>query len=197
MMEFVLARIDLVLDPGPPPAIVTQAVFQSQNVGDTHVQGFEGSLMGQGKLGPGSLSLLAGYTFVDPKYKEFTNKIDEGSSVDYNVLKYRFKHMVKADAEYQWKGASLGLSVQHNSHMEAIDAIFEVEFVEPFKGVKNFRATHNNGFTLIDVRAAYQITPALKASFIVGNLLNEEYTLRPALLEAPRNFTLRLDLKLR
>jgi iron complex outermembrane receptor protein len=197
MMEFVLADLQFVLDPGPPPAFVPSAFFQSQNIGDTRVEGYEISLLGQGDALGGTLTVLAGYTHINPKYKEFTNRIDETSSVDYNVLKYRFRDMVKADVEYGYKKMAIGASLQYNSHMEAIDAIFEVNLVEPFGGVYNFRQTHNKGFYLFDLRASYKITKALKASFVVGNVLNEEYSLRPALLEAPRNFTLRLDYKIR
>ena len=79
--------------------------------------------------------------------------------------------------------------------MEAIDAIFEVEIIEPFKAVKHFRQTHG-AFTVVDLRSSYQLTKHLRASVLCGNLLNEEYSLRPALLEGPRNFTLRLDWKI-
>ncbi|HNM27856.1 MAG TPA: TonB-dependent receptor, partial [Saprospiraceae bacterium] len=123
MMEFVLAELTFSIDPGPPPALVPLASFESQNVGDTKVKGFECSVTGQGKLGGGTLSLLTGYTWTEPKYKEFTNRIDEGSSVDYNVLKYRFRNSFKLDAEYAWKKFTFGSSVNYNSKMEAIDAI--------------------------------------------------------------------------
>ncbi len=197
MIEFILARLDLAFNPGPPPRLEPLATFQSQNVGDTRITGVEVSLIGQGRVGAGTLSLLSGYTYSKPIYREFTPAIDQGSSTDYNVLKYRTRHQIKWDSEYQYKKFFAGLSVQHNSNMEAIDAIFELEIVEPFKGVKNFRINNNRGFTLVDLRVAYQIMPQLKASFLVGNVLNQEYSLRPALLEAPRNFTLRLDYKIR
>ncbi len=195
MMEFVLAELTFGFDPGPPPALVPLASFESQNVGDTRVKGAEVSLTGQGKLGGGTLSVLTGYTWIEPKYKEFTNRIDEGSSVDYNVLKYRYRRSFKWDAEYSWKKWTFGSAVNYNSKMEAIDAIFEVEIIEPFKGVKHFRQSHG-AFTVVDLRASYQITKQLKASVLCGNLLNEEYSVRPALLEGPRNYSLRLDVKI-
>lgn len=191
MMEFVLAQLGF----GPPPTFTPQASFESQNVGDTRVKGMEVSVAGQGTLGQGQLYLLTGYTWIEPRYQEFTMPIDQGSSVDYNVLKYRYSHVFKWDAEYAWKRLTFGTAANYNSRMEAIDAIFEAEIVEPFKGVKNFRKTHG-GFTVVDVRAAYQLTNHLKASILCGNLFNEEYSVRPALLEGPRNYTLRLDWKI-
>jgi iron complex outermembrane receptor protein len=101
--------------------------------------------------------------------------------------------MIKVDAEYAWKALALGASYQYNSHMQAIDAIFE----SGLPGVKDFRQRNNNGFSLVDLRASWQLNKTMKVSFIASNLFNVAYTLRPALLEAPRNYTLRLDWKIR
>ncbi|MDX2134892.1 MAG: TonB-dependent receptor [Saprospiraceae bacterium] len=193
MMEFVLADFVPRFDPGPPPTLTADIYFESQNIGDTRITGFETSLVGQGPLGPGSLYLLAGFTYVDPRYQEFGERENETSSADYNVLKYRFRQMVKFDGEYVWKRWSGGLSVQYNSYMEAIDAIFELEIIEPFAGVKRFREENNHGFTLLDFRAAYRFNERWKLSLLCNNLLNTEYMLRPALLEAPRSYALRID----
>ncbi len=193
MMEFVLDTAFLRIDPGPPPMFNFVAQFQSQNQGDTRIQGFEVSVLGQGELGPGQLSLLAGYTHIDPKYKNFSRTNNYGSSDTNNILKYRFRDMVKVDMEYAWEGVALGVSYQYNSHMQAIDAVFE----SGLPGVRSFRERNNKGFSLVDLRTSYQLTKTLKLSFIASNLLNVAYTLRPALLEAPRNYTLRLDLKIR
>jgi iron complex outermembrane receptor protein len=198
MMEFVLSEqlSKIVINPGPPPTVGFQAVFQSQNIGDTRIEGYEGSITGQGPVGRGNLAILAGYTYVYPRYKEFGKEENRSSSADYNVLKYRYRSMVKWDSEYTIGRLSTGISVQYNSFMEAIDAIFEVETEPSFAAVKRFRQEHNNGFTVLDVRASYQITPQLKINGICGNLLNQEYSYRPALLEGPRNYTVRLDWKI-
>jgi outer membrane receptor protein involved in Fe transport len=185
MMEFVLAGFSSDF----------KAVFQSQNQGDTRVEGFEISVLGQGKLGPGQLSLLAGFTKTDPQYKIFNyaNNVFWGSSdTSKNVLKYRFRNSFKWDSEYELKGAALGVSVQYNSYMEAIDNLFE----QALPGVKSFRQKNNKGFTILDLRASYKLSKSLKVSGICGNVLNEFYAVRPALLEAPRNYTLRLEWKI-
>jgi len=192
MMEFVLDSIYFDLTP-PKPGLVAR--FQSQNTGDTRIEGWEISVVGQGKLGPGTLSLMTGFTSINPQYKSFNDSLRINvykASDSANVLKYRFRNTFKFDAEYNLKKFSSGLSVQYNSHMQSIDAIFEYGL----PGVNNFRRTHNNGSTLVDLRASYKLSKALKISAICGNLLNEEYTVRPALLEAPRNYTLRLDWKI-
>ncbi len=185
MMEFTLDRISFF------PTL--NAEFKSKNVGDTRITGWEVSVMGQGAIGNGTLYLLTGYTSVDPVYKlqdgETFDQGKYGSSSSKNVLKYRYRKSFKFDGEYEWKGTSGGVSVQYNSFMEAVDAIFEIGI----PGVGRFRQNYNKGFTLVDLRLSQKIGKHLKISALCGNLFNEIYSVRPALLEGPRNYTLRLD----
>ncbi|MEZ4961563.1 MAG: TonB-dependent receptor [Saprospiraceae bacterium] len=206
MMEF-----SLVLDQG--------IAFQSQNIGDTRIKGFEVGVQGFGKLFGLPTTILAGYTFIDPKFKEFgwdlpddsrgrTNAIN--SSICYqdddpdkekciNVLKYRYRHTLKFDVETNINKLSIGLVANYNSFMENIDALFETPLLTNPNGedigLKEWRQAHNSGDVAFSARAGYQITKEIKASFIVNNLLNREYSTRPGTLESPRNFTLRLDFK--
>jgi iron complex outermembrane receptor protein len=206
MMEFVLADLQFKFDPGPPPGLKTVAAFESQNSGDTRITGYELSVMGQGKLGPGTLALLTGFTSINPRYKVFQkDSINYGTSdTSQNVLKYRFDKMFKLDAEYSVKKFSLGVSWQYNSFMRAVDGLFvgiikgvplPENLVPEFYAVRRFRETHRE-FNVVDLRASYQISKSVKISALCGNVLNEEYAYRPALLEAPRNYTLRLDWKI-
>ena len=165
------------------------AAFQSQNVGNTRIKGFEMSVAGTGKIGEVTPSLLIGYTYIDPKYKEFTPEVDANSSVNYNVLKYRFKHNFKLDIEFTYKKLSLGAALLSNSNMEAIDRLIEI-FVPR---VKEFRDAHTKGFKTLDIRLAFKPIEKLKLSVIGANILNEEYSYRPGLLEAPRNVSVRVD----
>ncbi|MEO1410611.1 MAG: hypothetical protein AAFW73_12070 [Bacteroidota bacterium] len=45
------------------------------------------------------------------------------------------------------------------------------------------------------MRLGYDIREGLRVTLLGKNLFNEEYTLRPGLLEAPINGTLRVDWK--
>lgn len=197
MMEFVLAGLSFFPTLG--------ASFESQNSGDTRVKGYEISIVGQGQIGKGTLSLLTGYTSIDPKYKNFNDslRLVYGTSEKENVLKYRYNNVFKFDAEYAIGRFTLGSGIQYNSHMKAVDGIFEAKFGDlqldqpaEFVAVRNFRASHNHGFTVLDFRTSYKLTDALKVSLLCGNALNEEYAVRPALLDAPRNYTVRLDWKI-
>jgi iron complex outermembrane receptor protein len=165
--------------------------FQSQNIGNTRISGIEASIAGQGKVGNVSLSMLGGYTFIDPRYRVFGAQERKDISVDYNILKYRFRNSFKIDAEAVLKGLGLGYSLNYNSNVEAIDKVFESQI----PGVKSFREKYNKGALVMDFRASYSFLKYYKLSFLIKNATNVLYTLRPALPEAPRNINVRLDVK--
>lgn len=181
MMEFLVS---------PDVAAKTGAFgFQSLNVGNTRINGFEISVAGQGRVGNITPSLLIGYTYIDPKFRNFTPRDTIVSTANYNVLKYRFRHNFKFDGEITHAKFSVGAAVLYNSNMESIDRIFDLAI----KGVNAFRTQHNKGFTTVDIRAAYKFTPKIKMSVIGANIFNEEYAYRPGLVEAPRNVQARVD----
>jgi len=166
--------------------------FQATNIGNTVIKGFDTSIQGQGQLFGVPTNIIAGYTYINPQYQEFTDSERRGSSVEYNVLKYRFKHTFKIDVESDFDKLNVGVALFRNSHMEAIDAIFE-SLVVP--GLREYRAANNNGYTLINARVGYQFNEHLKLGFLVNNLTNMEYTKRPGLLEPTRLWTMRVDYK--
>lgn len=180
----------------------TGSGFQSINIGDTNIKGIEASIAGKGKLGSIPFQLLTGYTYIDPKFDEFNADADitdtstaamnaQNSSSDENILKYRFKHTFKFDGELQFGKFKVGTETTFTSSISAVDALFNV-FIP---GLKQFREENQNGYWYHNFRLAYQHNEHLKASFILGNAFNKEYVIRPAILEAPRNMTLRLDYK--
>ena len=164
--------------------------FWVQNVGDTRITGIEASVAGQGRIGKVEANVLAGYTYINPIFINFDSLTNENSSADVNVLKYRFRHTWKLDGQASYKGASLGLTLQYMSFMEAIDAYLENNF--PSMG--RFRKEFDGGTFLLGARAAYQVNKMFRVSVLGQNLLNSIYTVRPGLLEAPRSASLRLDM---
>jgi len=116
--------------------------FSSQNVGETRILGTEFTLMGTGKLwGKIPMTILAGYTFIDPRslnwddpidlYDRYGNKVNDPTVIDStsffyefvpqtyaetsssteNVLKYRNKHTFKLDIEWLMLKEKVGLGV--------------------------------------------------------------------------------------
>jgi outer membrane receptor protein involved in Fe transport len=171
--------------------------FQPINIGDTKINGFEASINGQVQIWKVPITILTGYTYIDPQYKNFeTNKdLLDNISTTQNVLKYRSKHQAKLDVEANYKFLSIGFSSQYNSHLINIDGRFEAPIggVDLFS-IKAFRSINNKGYNLRDVRASLK-WKELKLSFIAANIDNLAYTVRPGLLEAPKNYTIRLDYK--
>lgn len=164
--------------------------FWVQNVGDTRITGLETTLAGQGKIGKVKVDLLAGYTYINPVFQDFDQVAQEGSSSDKNVLKYRFRHSLKFDGQATYRGVSLGASIQYYSRMEAIDRYLEDDIMYPT--IKNFRDTHLEGTWMVSARIAYTYKAA-KLSLLFNNLLNEEFAVRPGMLQAPRNISVRAD----
>lgn len=173
--------------------------FQPQNIGNTRISGYEFSVAGQANLWGVPVTILGGYTYINPVYKNYNTSeaIRNSVSEPINVLKYRSKHQAKIDAEAKYKQFKLGISVQRVSHVINIDKAFEA--VPPVSidlfGIGQYRDFNNNGYTLLDSRISYQ-AGKLTISALFNNILNIEYTLRPALIEAPRNIGIRLDYKL-
>ena len=106
----------------------------------------------------------------------------------------------------EFKGFLLGLTAQYFSFMENVDAIF------PFilQSYNSYRASHLkkgssltdarpkfNGDFVADIRAGYHFSKdnrEFNFSFVVKNVANREYSLRPTLLEAPRTYGFRMDM---
>ncbi len=183
--------------------------FQSKNIGDTKINGFEIETNCHMDFGQHGLGLTAGYTFIDPRYLEFdligkTLPINErefapkaqqnaaNSSSDINILKYRSQHLIRMDLQYDYKAFFAGFSFQHASHVEAIDWLFQVTLF--IKGIREFREAHPNGYQIYDFRLGYRFKK-FEVQMNLANAFNEIYTIRPGLMEAPRNLSLRCAYK--
>jgi outer membrane receptor protein involved in Fe transport len=175
--------------------------FKSLNIGDTRIYGTEISFIGAGKIGNLPTTLIAGYTYINPKFQNFDSTQNALSSADYNVLKYRFRHTVKFDVETTVKKLRIGFTCNYNSFMEAVDAAF-VDPIIPaiglyiIDGVQEYRDNHNTGDYIIDMRLAYKFDNDNELALLGNNLLNREVSTRPAYMEAPRNFTIKYSVKL-
>jgi outer membrane receptor protein involved in Fe transport len=195
----------------PPDSIITGnqlawVGFQSRNIGDTKITGVDISLMAQNTSGKIKQNLMAGYTYILPVSANPDSAIMANFSGDRNILKYRYQHSAKLSYECNYKKWGIGLINTFNSKMVNIDEVFEnskptvnffgVLFEAGTKlpsTISRYRARYNKPILLSDVRLSYQINQTLKAAIIVKNVLNTEYYERPALINAPRNFTLQMS----
>jgi outer membrane receptor for ferric coprogen and ferric-rhodotorulic acid len=121
-----------------------------------------------------------------------------------NILKYRFKHMVKADLEFKlFTKFGVGASYRYYSRMQNIDKAFtEIEqlthdaspYLAEIKAVDYWK--NHDGFHVFDARVSYQMLEKQKLSLIANNLFNVDYSLRPLKIESPRTIAIQYVLTL-
>lgn len=180
---FIMQYTDMIEFNGFEPdsgTIITGLPFQAVNVEHARIMGVEVSAVANGKIFGVPLNFLIGYSYLDPKNLDY-NPADPNS---VKILKYRIQHSAKADIQTNYKGFTVGVSAFYNSFMKNID-----NKIGALKVVNDFRASHNKGDFVMDVRAGYSYKEKATFMFICKNIFNREYTLRPGLIEAPRNFT--------
>ena len=177
--------------------------FQAQNAEKARISGLDLSFNSAGQLGNVELVSLIGYTYMNPISLNSTPQyIANFSDTTTNMLKYRFKHLAKADVEATYQKISFGASMRYNSFMRNIDRVFEDDLdpsltseVYILPGLKAYRQQFNGGNLVFDARFAYLLKEQYRISFIVNNLLNAEVTSRPGDIQAPRLFMLQLQAK--
>ncbi len=175
--------------------------FKTVNIGETQISGIDLSVNAEGKIGKVLIQSIFGYTWsnpiiLNPDYvfaKDSSNvqwTFRNTRSDSTNVLKYRFKHLVKFDIQATYLNWQLGSSLRYNSYMENVDwAFVGLPFLN---GVQQGRAANKNGSFVIDTRLSYQINKYYKISLVVNNILNTEVMTRPADLRPPRWFLLQV-----
>ena len=190
--------------------------FMSWNTGGAQVTGFEAELAGKGKIGPIGITALIGHTYTlpittTPEYVYADPGVPGALPATYlntsydttgHILKFRVQHLFRSDLQFDVKKFMLGVSVRYNSHVTNIDKVF-VQLEEPAyesfnlrTGITDWMRTHRTGDTVIDVRAGYQLSDQVRIGFIVNNLTNLEYSIRPLSIEAPRTFQVQLMITL-
>tara|TARA_B100000900_G_scaffold415788_1_gene447204 strand:+ start:12731 stop:15112 length:2382 start_codon:yes stop_codon:yes gene_type:complete len=210
MMEFTFNQWG---DPATAPLLGLG--FKAVNSGNTQISGLEISINGQGKINKNlSLNILAGYTYMD-HFSLDPDKIyayagdNQGvsytnSSSDPTVLKYRYKHIAKLDAEILYKNISLAGSYRYNDFMSNIDYIFTTPLVnegipgvfDGIPGINESRENAKNGDYVIDARLGWQMNDVFRFGFVVNNVLNREYMTRPATMMSPRTFAVQCNIKI-
>ncbi|MCC6838746.1 MAG: TonB-dependent receptor [Flavobacteriales bacterium] len=195
------------------PANLLGFGFKSINTGGARITGTEFELAGKGKWGAVELQVLMGYTHTLPisttpneAYAQTVSTTGAVQNVSYmstssntggDILKFRVQDLFRADLGLNWKRFSPGVGVRYNSHVRNIDQAFiQIEQMGQLGeiGVEQWMAEHTTGDWITDLRIGFAITGQLKASFLVYNVGNVVYAIRPMAIEAPRTFRLQLAL---
>jgi outer membrane receptor protein involved in Fe transport len=146
------------------------------------------------------------------------NHTHNSTSIDtMKILKYRFQHLANLDIELTYRKWSLGYTFRYYSYMRNIDRVlyaldsnvkedsgydsFDTGIIESrgdneFVDVKGYSiGDQHPGNYVMDGRISFQVAEWLKAAFIVNNLLNREYSLRPLKMEQPRTASIQFTVK--
>jgi iron complex outermembrane receptor protein len=161
--------------------------FLAENIGDTQIPGIEITWGTQWDVGKMKIQTLLGYTHINPTYRNFTEEIKNSGTSEINILKYRNRNSFKSGITLKIYNIELWVNQRYNSHMISIDRNFST-FIN---GIAAFRDVNNKGFNVLDARIAYK-WKHVTVGVNMNNILNATYTERPALLEAPRNVSLRI-----
>ncbi len=194
---------DLSLDPNDPYYLFKWIGFKATNAERARITGAEITLTSEGNLGRFELRTLIGYTYLNPiSLNQDSEYLATFSDTTTNILKYRFNHMFKGDAEIIYNKYSFGVSCRYTSFMKNIDAAFEQPLggqngEEILRGLKNYRTINNRGLAIVDIRVGYKVSEQVNLSLIVNNLLNTEYMSRPGAIQPPRMFMIQAMFKLK
>ena len=177
--------------------------FKAQNIGQTRIGGYEISLTGEGKIGSILLRVIGGYTYSFPVnlsinqslrttgnyLNAFLTNMGQLDSAQYyaSILTYRNRQLGKFDIDLTYQKFNIGYNFQYFSIFEKYD-----EYVAFLPGVSNFMKQSGMGNSVHSVRIAFQPNELFRISFLVNNLTNEEYALRPGKMDAPRLFSFQL-----
>jgi len=170
--------------------------FKSLNVGHARITGIDATLTGQGSIFGLPATLQLGYMYSYPRNLDY-NPSDTNS---FKILKYRFLHSLKGDADIKIRFITIGLSYVYNSNIINIDKAFEGQLIsgitssELLPGLKEYRKKHNKGYHLLDVRVLFDINEHNRIGLFINNILNSEYMTRPGYIEAPMNISIQYSL---
>ena len=183
-------------NPGAINYLYNWVGFQAQNAERARITGIEFSMNSTGKIGEVEVLTLLGYTYMNPlSLNTDTTYLATFSDTTGSMLKYRFKHLAKADIELNYKKFGIGISGRYNSFMRNIDLAFEEGIIdtEILVGMAQYRAVFNKGVPVFDLRFNYAFSEQFKCNLILNNFTNAEYVTRPGAVQAPRNFVVQLQ----
>ena len=199
-----------------PEDTIVKLGFKAENVARARIFGWEINLEERGEIGKIELIAKFGYTYAygvdindnirnknifnflgnafsgvavtDKQHKDFERNTQayQPNNPLFGTLKYRFRHTFKLDLEMKYKNFGIGTNLQYYGYMDNIDEVFKV-FIP---GAAEDRAQQNfKGDFILDLRANYEVKDKVRFNFIVKNVLNNDYAIRPVKPNAPRSFT--------
>ncbi|MDB5283545.1 MAG: hypothetical protein JWO06_2620 [Bacteroidota bacterium] len=188
---------------GAPHSVLGPKPFNDENA---RIAGYELSAVSNGKIGPVGITITAGYSYNYPTLsskdysagqfiKDFFkyNFQRVGPADSARLLNYRIRHLVHADIELSFWKMYLGASFNYGSVPEVIPGFYQVIGQAIFhdgNALSNYLQLHRNGDFYVDLRTGIKINEHFSMGFIIKNVGNRFYELRPGKAEPIRNYTL-------
>ena len=184
------------------------------NVEDAMILGYEMSFASRGKIGPIGVKALIGFTYSYPMNLDSARNIGTGqvasdffqymfqpvdSTARPRLMQFRSRHQIIGDIELSYKKLSIGGAIFYGSFPEYLPstATRAINLISgPVEGrpaMDVYAEQHAAGDLIFDARVSYRFFKFLRASFIVKNLGNQLYAIRPSKAEPIRNYTLQLQ----
>lgn len=165
--------------------------FKSVNAGLGRIKGVEVNHNITGSIKKLSLHMNVGYTYIYPEDRT-VDQTDTAYQDKDEYLKYRFAHIGKMSFQGNYKKWTSGLNMRYYSFMENIDEVFEgenpIDNSEIVPGLKRYREENQDGDWIWDYNLGFQVNESTSFQFIIKNIVNTNYALRPALPDQPRTF---------
>jgi len=186
--------------------------IQAHNIENAQIFGYEFTFGGRGKIGPVGLSVSAGYSynfgsslpsndtshytlgnfFRDAFVYNVKRVSDPNSEAYKHLLSYRARHLFRSDIELKYWKFYLGTTITYASEPELVPGtiLLAVRYISGNETYPNYFAAHAKGDVTADVRAGYTVNKHFEVAFIVKNVANRYYMLRPGRPEPIRNYTM-------
>ena len=206
---------------GEGPLDPTQIGFKSVNLSRGRIAGLEVGGYVNGQIGPIPYRFWGGYTYTYPgdldsiQSKEmsyFVNLVKAFGDVESNdelqetILKYRSLHTARLDLELPFKFVTVGGAAIFNGYMWQIDdvllsegnigeLIYTLNDGELIPGYREFRETSKGGDWIYDARLSFDLGKHIRLGFIINNIANKEYAIRPGRMNSMRSYNVKCQFK--
>jgi iron complex outermembrane receptor protein len=180
------------------------------NIENARIAGYEIGLQTMGKIGPVGLQISAGYSYNYPSRKdndtgaahyttkEFIRDVFKyngervGASDTNRILAYRMRHLFRADLEVTYWKCYVGATLNYGSIPEVIPGFYKTIanlIFGDITALDKYVNQHIKGDFFMDLRAGIKVNDHFSMGFIVKNVTNHFYSLRPGKPEPLRNYT--------
>ena len=185
--------------------------FYPENVDEATINGIELTVQGSGKLGAFQVTPQLGYTYIMPVntvafdatgaemqdvfFRFFNQRMTPETGSNY-LLFMRMRHLINGDIQVDHKRWGAGASVYYGSFPELFQPEFEgaVDLLSiDGSTLASYGAERLGGDWVFDARVNYRAGERFALNFVVKNITNRLYAMRPSRPEPIRNFTFQVN----